>query len=122
MIERKDGESLDLDGFSGAFPSFPKPLRLPLSDCSVMAQSNISRILRLLYNTFFVRDERPTSAYGLSYSSALIAKVMASIWVAERDPYKDGSKSQNQRDIITQSIISIALGFAAFLAFCVSDF
>jgi len=46
---------------------------------------------------------------------------MASIWVAERDPYKDGSKNQNQRDIITQSVISIALGFFAFLAFCVSE-
>ena len=36
------------------------------------------------------------------------------------DPYKDSSKNQNQRDIITQSIISIALGVVAFLAFCVS--
>lgn len=46
---------------------------------------------------------------------------MAAIWVAERDPYKDGSKSQNQRDITTQAVISIALGFSAFVAFCVSD-
>ena len=35
-----------------------------------------------------------------------------------RDDYKDQSKSQNQRDITTQSVISIALGLFAFLAFC----
>ena len=36
------------------------------------------------------------------------------------DAYKDQSQSHNQRDIITQSVISIALGLVAFLAFCVS--
>lgn len=42
-----------------------------------------------------------------------------STWTMEaHDGYKDQSKSQNQRDIITQSVISIALGFFAFLAFC----
>lgn len=32
--------------------------------------------------------------------------------------YADQSKNQNQKDIITQIIISVALGFFAFLAFC----
>ena len=44
---------------------------------------------------------------------------MASAWIrADRDDYKDQSKSQNQRDITTQSVISIALGLFTFLAFC----
>ncbi|KAK4696831.1 calcium permeable stress-gated cation channel, partial [Lecanoromycetidae sp. Uapishka_2] len=34
------------------------------------------------------------------------------------DAYKDPSKNQNQRDITTQAVISIALGIVAFLAFC----
>ena len=34
------------------------------------------------------------------------------------DGYKDQSHNQNQRDITTQIIISVALGFFAFLAFC----
>ena len=38
--------------------------------------------------------------------------------MADDDSYKDQSKSQNQRSIITQSVISIALGFFAFLVFC----
>ncbi len=46
---------------------------------------------------------------------------MTSIWAADKDPYKDASRSQNQRDITTQAVISIALGFFAFLAFCVSE-
>ena len=34
------------------------------------------------------------------------------------DGYQDQSHNQNQRDITTQIIVSIALGFFAFLAFC----
>ena len=44
---------------------------------------------------------------------------MASAWIrSDRDEYKDQSRSENQRNIITQSVISIALGLFAFLAFC----
>lgn len=44
---------------------------------------------------------------------------MASAWaMADPDGYKDQSKTQNQRDIYTQIVISVALGFFAFLAFC----
>ena len=32
--------------------------------------------------------------------------------------YQDQSRNQNQRDITTQIVISVALGFFAFLAFC----
>lgn len=46
---------------------------------------------------------------------------MEPIWALDDgDAYKDPSKNQNQRDIILQAVISIALGIAAFLAFCVS--
>lgn len=38
--------------------------------------------------------------------------------MADRGGYQDQTQNQNQRDIITQSVISIALGFFAFLAFC----
>ena len=44
---------------------------------------------------------------------------MASAWmVADPEGYQKQSDSQNQRDITTQIVISIALGFFAFLAFC----
>ena len=44
---------------------------------------------------------------------------MASAWtVADPEGYQKQSENQNQRDIITQSVISIALGVFAFLAFC----
>lgn len=46
---------------------------------------------------------------------------MDRVWIRNAgDAYKDQSQSHNQRDIITQSVISIALGLVAFLAFCVS--
>ena len=38
--------------------------------------------------------------------------------MTNHDGYKDQSKSQNQRDLTTQSVISVALGLFAFLAFC----
>ena len=38
--------------------------------------------------------------------------------MANHDDYKDQTKSQNQRDLTTQCVISIALGLLAFLAFC----
>ena len=42
-----------------------------------------------------------------------------SVWtMTGHDGYKDQSHNQNQRDITTQIIISVALGFFAFLAFC----
>ena len=42
-----------------------------------------------------------------------------STWTrAGHDDYKDQSQNNNQRDIITQSVISIALGLIAFLTFC----
>lgn len=43
---------------------------------------------------------------------------MATILTAADNTYD--SQTKNQRDIITQSVLSIALGLAAFLAFCVS--
>lgn len=44
---------------------------------------------------------------------------MALAWTtADGDGYMDQSQNQNQRDLYTQLIISIALGFFAFLAFC----
>lgn len=43
---------------------------------------------------------------------------MATIMTAADNTYD--SQTKNQRDIITQSVLSIALGLAAFLAFCVS--
>ena len=46
---------------------------------------------------------------------------MDRLWIRNSgDAYKDQSQSHNQRDITTQSVISIALGLVAFLAFCVS--
>ena len=46
---------------------------------------------------------------------------MDRVWIRNAsDAYKDQSQNHNQRDITTQSVISIALGLAAFLAFCVS--
>ena len=42
---------------------------------------------------------------------------MASPRIAQRTTYDDQTK--NQRDIITQSVISVGFGLAAFLAFCV---
>ena len=47
--------------------------------------------------------------------------MMEPIWTSDGDVYKDPSKNQNQRDITTQAVISIALGIVAFLAFCVHD-
>ena len=44
---------------------------------------------------------------------------MATVHITEGNPYDNQTK--NQRDVTTQSIISIALGLAAFLAFCVSE-
>lgn len=44
---------------------------------------------------------------------------MATLHITEGNPYDNQTK--NQRDVTTQSIISIALGLGAFLAFCVSD-
>jgi hypothetical protein len=46
---------------------------------------------------------------------------MATFW-ATKDSVQYGDQTKNQRDIITQSIISIAFGLSAFLAFCVSSF
>ena len=44
---------------------------------------------------------------------------MDSAWtMADPDGYKNQSKNENQRAITTQAVISIALGFFAFLAFC----
>lgn len=44
---------------------------------------------------------------------------MALFWtMADREGYQDQSQNENQRNIITQSVISIALGLFAFLAFC----
>ncbi len=46
---------------------------------------------------------------------------MDRLWIRNAgDAYKDQSQNHNQRDITTQSVISIALGLVAFLAFCVS--
>lgn len=36
------------------------------------------------------------------------------------DEYKWDDQTRDQRDLVTQSIISIALGLIAFLTFCVS--
>ena len=56
-----------------------------------------------------------------SHRSQPVTDVMDRVWIRNAgDAYKDQSQSHNQRDIITQSVISIALGLVAFLAFCVS--
>jgi len=38
----------------------------------------------------------------------------------DKDKYKWDDQTRDQRDLVTQSIISIALGLIAFLTFCVS--
>ena len=56
-----------------------------------------------------------------SNHSQSISGAMEPLWIRNAgDAYKDQSQNHNQRDLTTQSVISIALGLAAFLAFCVS--
>lgn len=38
----------------------------------------------------------------------------------DKDGYKWDDQTRDQRDLVTQSIISIAFGLIAFLTFCVS--
>jgi len=44
---------------------------------------------------------------------------MATIWV--RDKTGSNDLKHDQRDLVTQAIISIALGLSAFLGFCVGS-
>lgn len=55
------------------------------------------------------------------HHSQSITGAMDRLWIRNAgDAYKDQSQNHNQRDITTQSVISIAFGLIAFLAFCVS--
>ena len=55
--------------------------------------------------------------HGRSTGKSPIEEKMTSVWVDSADD--NPNHNQNQRDVTTQLVISVALGILAFLAFCV---
>lgn len=78
---------------------------------SVRAQPRLRRSTsQLLFEQAIISHHQP---------AVKLLKAMSSLWNSRKDV---SEQTKNPRDLLTQSVISIAFGLSAFLTFCVSSF
>ena len=125
--------SWNVVGFGYAFHSILRwgTEYVNLSDLTTLTRSHrhcaaqvsaLSQILRQLCTDIppHHRYQNTRWLHGRSTGKSSIEEKMTSVWVDSAD--ENPNHNQNQRDVTTQLVISVALGILAFLGFCVRAF